>query len=67
MKFHQLKGKKIKKAHLNPFPDGRGGKAYRPHIVLEDGTIISFVVQETDVGEYGVEPIILKKAKGTQP
>lgn len=60
MKFHHLKGKRIKKACLNPWPDGRGGKAYSPHIVFEDGTILRFVVQETETGEYGVEPIIVK-------
>lgn len=68
MRFRDLKGKRVQRALLNPFPDGRGGVAYSPSILFEDGTILNFAVSETDVGEYGVDPIIIKpiaKAKGS--
>lgn len=71
MKFQHLAGKRIKRALLNPFPDGRGGKAYSPSLLMEDGTIVRFSVQETDVGEYGVDPTVTPptsaEAKGISP
>jgi len=57
----QVVGQKITKVLLNRFRNEKGcwpPFAYRPEIHLEDGTVIRFHVQETDVGEYGVEPVI---------
>ena len=50
----QLVGRKILDFRRCQFADGRGGIAYDPEIILDNGTAIRFVVQETDVGEYGV-------------
>jgi hypothetical protein len=49
-----LVGKKIVAFHANPWPDSRGGTAHNPVIVLNDGTELHFVVEETNTGEYGV-------------
>lgn len=61
MRFQDLRGRKVKRALLNPHSDGRGGVAYDPAIVFEDGTLVRFVVQETDTGEYGIEPVVFTK------
>jgi hypothetical protein len=45
----------ITRIDLNPFDDGRGGKATNPIITLDDGAQIGFSVQETETGEYGIE------------
>lgn len=51
-------GKRVKNIRLNPFSDGRKRTAYEPVIEFEDGTTMRFVVTETEVGEYGVCPIV---------
>lgn len=50
-------GKRIEAIILNPFKNGRGGHAFHPVLVLEDGSSLAFRVQETDThtNEYGVE------------
>src|SRR5262249_4740060 len=53
-KAKDLVGKKIVRFLTNPFPDGRGGTAHNPRIVLNDGSVLSFTVEETDVERYGV-------------
>ena len=58
-----LKGRKIAALELNPAPNGRGGVAYDPVFVLDNGAEVSFLVQETDTGEYGVEPGYRKKPR----
>ena len=60
MNYRKCIGKRIKRIRLRPFPDGRGGRAYDPIIELDDGTRIQFYVQETDVGEYGVELDVIR-------
>ena len=50
----ELVGRKIVGFKANPFADGRGGLAHDPALVLDDGSILRFVVEETDVHEYGV-------------
>lgn len=45
---HLLVGRTIVAADLRPFSDGRGGKAYRPVLTLDNGATVEFTVQETD-------------------
>jgi hypothetical protein len=33
--------------------------AYDPELILDNGTHVRFVVHETDVGEYGIDPVIV--------
>lgn len=51
-----LAGRTIVAVDLRPFPDGRGSKAYRPVLTLDNGATLSFTVQETESQEYGVRP-----------
>lgn len=50
----KLLGRRIRGVFLRPFPDGRGGEAYNPSLLLDDGARLTFSVQETESGEYGV-------------
>lgn len=54
----QLIGRKIVGFNAHPFPDGRphgsGTVAHDPEIMLDDGTRLYFVVEETEVGMYGI-------------
>lgn len=50
--------RRIVAVDLRPFPDGRGGRAFDPLLVLDDGSTLSFDVTETDVGAYGVRVMI---------
>lgn len=51
----ELIGRKIVGFDANPFDDGRGSKAHDPHIWLDDGSRLRFVVEELDSGgDYGV-------------
>lgn len=54
----RLRGRRIVKVLQRPFDDDRGGKATDPMIVLDDGSHIAFVVQETDSSEYGVKIVL---------
>lgn len=54
----RLVGRKIVKTEARPFSDGRGGKTYDPRITLDDGTTLTFVVEETDDNEYGVRVVV---------
>lgn len=58
-----LIGRTITDVKMNPFADGRGGTAHDPRITLDDGRVLMFVTEETDVGEYGVALMALRKAK----
>lgn len=60
----RLKGRRIVKVEMNAFRDGRRGRnsyAHDPIIYLDDGTQIGFVTEETEVGVYGVDLIIIPK------
>lgn len=50
----ELIGKRIIGFSPNPFPDGRGTTAHNPHLYLDDGSVLIFVTEETDLGVYGV-------------
>lgn len=54
MNPHWILGKRVDKVWLRPFKDGKGGTAHDPIIEFGDGSRISFTVEETEVGEYGV-------------
>lgn len=51
-------GRRIVDVELRSFPDGRGGRAHAPQIILDNGRAIRFVVEETEHGEYGVQPVL---------
>lgn len=62
-----LIGRTIRRIVLRPFGDeraGDGGIAYDPRIELDDGRGLAFLVQETEVGEYGVLPLIVGEPRG---
>jgi hypothetical protein len=46
---------------FRPFPNGRNGIAQNPIIILDNGQRLSFVVEETEVGEYGISLVISSK------
>jgi hypothetical protein len=58
-----LIGRKIVAVNLRSFPDGKGGTATDPLLTLDNGRRIWFVVDETEVGEYGVCICIAGKEK----
>jgi len=37
---------------------GSGRVTYDPVFILDDGTRLSFRVHETEIGEYGIDPVI---------
>lgn len=51
-----MRGQRIRRVHLHPFDDGRGGEAYDLEFEFADGTLCRFHVQETETGVYGVAP-----------
>jgi hypothetical protein len=72
IEMQALRGRKIVTIRLNPFrrrPDetdpftGKAmpsidkGMTYNPVICLDDGTSLTFEVEETDVGVYGIVPV----------
>ncbi len=69
MRTRDIIGKRIVAVRLNRFNTGRstgnGGKAWSfdPTFVLDDGTAVSFVVDETEVGEYGIHIVVSRPAR----
>lgn len=61
---NHLIGRTITAVDMRPFPDGRGGTAHDPVITLDNGRVLWFVVDETEVGEYGVCVYISVRAVG---
>jgi hypothetical protein len=49
-----LIGRRIVAVDFRPFDNGRGETADDPILTLDDGSKLCFIVQETEVGEYGV-------------
>ncbi len=41
-------------------PDGRGGTCHAPIITFTDGATISFMTEETELGEYGTDIVYTK-------
>ena len=58
MRTRDLVGRTIVAVDLGRFADGRGGWAFQPVITLDNGRRLTFSVQETDTGEYGVELLL---------
>ncbi|HEV3059609.1 MAG TPA: hypothetical protein VGY48_15270 [Vicinamibacterales bacterium] len=38
-----------------------GAITYDPVFILDDGTRLSFRVHETEIGEYGIDPVIVRR------
>lgn len=51
-----LVGRTIVAVDLGTFDDGRGGGAHDPTFVLDNGARVTFTVEETEAGVYGVAP-----------
>jgi hypothetical protein len=49
-----IEGKRIVKLGMAAAPDGRGGVYHQWTITLDDGSQLKPIVEETNVGEYGV-------------
>jgi hypothetical protein len=60
-----LLGRRIEHVILNEFDSGRVDVpvAHDPTIILDNGASIRFVVQETEVGEYGIEIVYVPNRK----
>lgn len=54
-------GKRIVRVKLNRFSTGRTGWTFNPVFVLEDGSELCFVVDETEVDCYGITPVLRKR------
>lgn len=48
-----LVGRTIVAVDFGPFDDGRGGTVHAPRITLDNGRVVYFTTEETEVGEYG--------------
>lgn len=57
----RLEGKRIVRFRSNPFRTARGDWAHSPTISLDDGSLLRFVVEETDSYEYGVFIVVTKR------
>jgi len=53
----RLVGRTIVKSEARPFPDDRGNTVYNPRLTLDDGTTVSFMVEETET-DYGVRILL---------
>lgn len=53
----QLVGRQITNIRMNPFDNGRGGQAMNFEILLDNGTSVFFVVEETE-SDYGIYPYV---------
>lgn len=59
-------GRKIVDVRLNPFqsdPNHPRSRAHDAVIVLDNGAEIGFLVQETEIGEYGVYPVLRPRTR----
>lgn len=65
-----LRGRRIVKVKRNPFRKSdiaRDGWAHNAEIILDDGSRLTFSVEETETGEYGIDFVYWppKKAAST--
>ena len=59
----RLKGRRIVSVKMNAFGTGRPGwndYGRDPEITLYDSSLIRFAVEETGVGQYGVDLVVVK-------
>jgi hypothetical protein len=62
-----LVGRRIVGFEPNRFPDGRGGTAHDPRIILDNGAVLRFLTEEVEGGEgYGVAPLYFAKTKSVR-
>lgn len=61
----EIVGKKIVRFEPRTFSDQRGGTAHDPVIVLDDGSFLTFITEETETGDYGV--FILRHKPAVKP
>lgn len=68
-----LRGKVVAGVRLRRFPawagrneSRKGQYATDPEIVFKDGTVLRFVTQETDIGEYGTALCIRAPEQGAK-
>jgi hypothetical protein len=61
----QLVGRRIVGFEPNPYPDGRGGTAHNPTILLDDGSRLAFVAEDTE-DQPGVF-VLLLSGRTTEP
>lgn len=59
----KLNGRKIVRIEMRSFRDGRGGWATNPVIYLDDGSNLSFRVQEVEEDGYGIILDVEEKRK----
>lgn len=59
----ELIGRTIVGVELREFDNGRRGKACNPMLRLDDGRVLFFIVQETEVGEYGIALELIGKRR----
>lgn len=52
-----IKGKTVTSVSMTPRSDGRahGSVYHQPEITFSDGSSITFITEETEVGEYGTD------------
>lgn len=50
-----LLGRRIVRVGLRSFSDGRGSLAHNPVLYLDNGSCVTFSVEETEHGYYGVQ------------
>lgn len=72
MRKRDLVGRRIVDVRFNRFPAWDAGMARKgeyandPVLVLDNGQELRFNVQETDVGEYGIQLCLSKKPQGAR-
>ncbi len=61
--LRHLIGKRVRSIRLRPFDASNGGgRAFAPIIEFEDGSRLTFNVQEVEAaGDYGVELVLARK------
>jgi hypothetical protein len=64
VRARDLVGRRITAVEFRQFPDGRGGRASKPVLTLDNGRRVFFITEETDVGEYGTRICIAPGDKG---
>jgi len=59
-----LRGRRIVRVEMRPFSTGvrLNPWSYAPRLTLDDGTLVTFSVDETEIGEYGISVNVHPKA-----
>jgi hypothetical protein len=59
-----LHGKRIAKVEMRAFDNGRGQLTYDPVLHFNDGSMLYFIVEETESQNYGIRPMYRPKQRG---